>query len=316
MALKQTMSQSTINEFKSYIEQYPQKATWHIISDYCFDDDTKENDSMTFSVLLNHDNIDIIKKTIHDLAPKDIKNTRTINDLFLNYINSKVFYHFTFLLRKKDNFLSSIITKEFIEYYIYEIEEIINAWKVNSPHSKKYMDEVIDRLKLFRNDIKKKSYNYKLARKILLTSLISGLITYYLNLFSFPKAISWISDRDAMIDKYDGFIFDNSFINFLLYCSQNIIKLNDDIVNIEVPILTHVIPEKDGENYLDELIRIPDYLAGTLADFFIENNSFTNQKYNHILFNSLADSNNHSVIQIIDEIKGEKIFTRRVKHSW
>ena len=101
--LKQTINQSTIKEFTSFISNYTHGATWHIISDYCFDDKNKENDAMTFSVLLNHDKIDNIKRTISELAPKDIKNTRTINEKFLNYINSRVFYHFTFLLRKEDN---------------------------------------------------------------------------------------------------------------------------------------------------------------------------------------------------------------------
>ncbi len=140
---------------------------------------------------------------------------------------------------------------------------------------------------------------------------------YYLNIFNHPKAISWISDRDAMIDKYDGFIFDNSFIQFLLISSENIINKNDGkIVNIEVPMLYHVTPDRERKNYLDEFIRIPDYLTGTLADFCIEDNRFSKDKYNHILLNSLVNSDNHSIIQIIDENKGVSIYTRRIKHIW
>jgi hypothetical protein len=87
---------------------------------------------------------------------------------------------------------------------------------------------------------------------------------YLLQKYSSPSKIAWVSDRDAIIDKFDGFVFDNMYFWYeISVTDQSFEKVNTEIVFVE--------PEKIGINYFDELIRIPDYVAGALASIDTEN---------------------------------------------
>lgn len=72
-------------------------------------------------------------------------------------------------------------------------------------------------------------------------------------------------------------------------------------------------PEKSGKNHFDELIRIPDYLAGTLADFDVSSNKFSKDKYDTILLNSLVNSRNQAVIYVTG--KGNELLCKRLVHE-
>lgn len=75
------------------------------------------------------------------------------------------------------------------------------------------------------------------------------------------------------------------------------------VLMMDGPKFTFVEPEKSAVNTYDELIRIPDYLAGTLADFDIEKREFSKDKYYQMLAQSLVNSPNHAIIQIDGDSK-------------
>lgn len=82
--------------------------------------------------------------------------------------------------------------------------------------------------------------------------------------YSSPTHIAWVSDRDAIIDKHNGFAFDNMLFWY------KIVSHGLEFAKID-PQFIFQEPEKEAENYYDELIRIPDYIAGSLASIDIEN---------------------------------------------
>jgi hypothetical protein len=154
-SLRRTLNQSTLVEFNDFVNQYPKHGAWHIISDYCIDDKNKIYDSITFSVLANHDSINNIKEGVKETAPKDFKNTRTINVKFQRYINSQVFYHFTFLLEKKDKFYKEILNLDNINALSDFIDDYADTQMENSPDQIDYWISIKTRLNLLRYDMKK-----------------------------------------------------------------------------------------------------------------------------------------------------------------
>ena len=119
---------------KQFLDQFPSKASWYLVSDYCIDDSKKANDAFTFSLILNHDKYDNIKDFINNIAPKDIKNTRTISDGIISYINSPVTYHFSIVIPRNEKLLSRLINKdeirEIIEKLGYEIIDSAQGQKL------------------------------------------------------------------------------------------------------------------------------------------------------------------------------------------
>jgi hypothetical protein len=252
------------NYFKNFLSLLPDNSAWYLISDYCLADSDKFNDVFTFSLLCNYDKHENIKDLINSLASKDLKKTRDIDSGFLNYLNSPYVYHFSIVIPRKEKLLAKMFNK----FPLYQMLDWMDKVYQNSKEAKilheEFCDEAQVRIKKVQREIQRQSCNKKLIRQILLTSALGTSIMYLLQKYSSPQKIAWISDRDAIIDKFDGFVFDNMFFWYQIAVSDNTFeKVNTEIVFVE--------PEKVGVNYFDELIRIPDYVAGALASYDIEN---------------------------------------------
>ncbi|GAH50945.1 unnamed protein product, partial [marine sediment metagenome] len=174
--LKETINKSAAEEFRRCISNIPNSASWYVVSDYCFDDPQKAADVATFSVIPKHDKLENISSYLKAFAPKDIKGSKTANYGFLQYINLAFVFHFSFMLHKDDDYLKGIMPKERIREYLLGIRDFTIGLRDNSPTQQDYFDSVIRRINIFEADLDRKSFNQKLARKVLLTSILCGIV--------------------------------------------------------------------------------------------------------------------------------------------
>lgn len=250
--------------FINFLSILPENSSWYLISDYCIDDAGKHNDVFSFSLLCNYDKYENIQELINSLAPKDLKKTRDVNSGFLQYLNSPYFYHFSLVIPRKEKLLAKLLNKVPLDKITEWMNNIYQNNKEVEISHREFCNEAQARIKLVQREIQRQGHNKKLIRQILLTSSLGASIMYLLQKYSSPKKIAWISDRDAIIDKFDGFVFDNMYFWYEIAVRDKAFeKVNTEIVFVE--------PEKIGATYFDELIRIPDYIAGALASYDTEN---------------------------------------------
>ncbi|EGR0858913.1 hypothetical protein EW131_22800, partial [Vibrio vulnificus] len=176
-----------------------------------------------------------------------------------------------------------------------------------------YIDGVMKKVKTFESDFSKKNFNSKLARQIYIVSAFASVVFEILTIAKKPKYIQWVSDRDALLERYDSFVFDLAYFLFLQGYSEHFERTENSVLMLDTPQFIFPEPEKSGKNYFDELIRIPDYLAGTLADFDVSSNKFSKDKYDTILLNSLVNSRNQAVIHVTG--KGNELLCKRLVHE-
>lgn len=254
----EVLDKSESNYFRRFLSALPEESAWYLISDYCIDDSSKYNDVFTFSLLCDYDKHENIKDFINSLAPKDLKKTRDINVDFLEYLNSPFVYHFSLVVPRKEELLAKLLNKIALDKIVNWVYQVYDNSKQVNIEMAGFCNEAQQRIKLVQREIQRKGYNKKLIREILLTSSFGASIMFLLQKYSSPSKIAWISDRDAIIDKFDGFVFDNMYFWYeIAVADKPFEKVNTEIIFVE--------PEKIGENYFDELIRIPDYVAGALA---------------------------------------------------
>ncbi|MFA1677420.1 hypothetical protein ACDY97_33220 [Rhizobium mongolense] len=115
-----------------------------------------------------------------------------------------------------------------------------------------------------------------------------------------------ISDRDAMFDKFDRVTFDLAFLYFQL------LRMQTGKVSYYPEILLG-LPGWDGENQYNAFIRIPDYLAGTVADMTLPSMTFTHEKFQPVFDNVFVNAPNAALIEVLGN--KEKITARRVGFS-
>jgi hypothetical protein len=310
-AIKETIEKTTLDELKDFVKIVDKSAAWYIVSDYCFDDETKVSDTVTFSLILNHDKLANLKEGIHALQPCDIKSTSEVREGFLKYIVSPVIYNFTFVLNKADKFLSNSLPNNEIEHFIEHINDDIQNWAIDNPIASKYIKEFKKRITLFREQKRSKAFSWKLMRKIFIISSIASVIIYEISKLDKPLAIKWVSDRDGIVEKFDSIAIDLAFACY--------VYLLADFGAISVVDLTFMpnilfVTSKNGiEDNYDELVRIPDFIAGTMASVNKTDYDFNHSKYYPIFYGTIVNAKNHSVIAIDD--KNQDIYTRRMKYN-
>jgi hypothetical protein len=70
------------------------------------------------------------------------------------------------------------------------------------------------------------------------------------------------------------------------------------------------LAEETGAHRFDELIRLPDCLAGTLADMNLVTREFTHPKFNELFDGIFVGAMNNAIIQVLG--KGNELTTRRL----
>lgn len=308
--IKKSFTQSTIKDLENWFRSIPEGASWYVLSDYCLGDKSKKNDVVSFSILLHHDKLKNIKEYINAFAPKDLKQTRNVSEGFLKYINSPVIFNISFVIDRSSKYMREYSDVENMKSFLPAFREVVEVFDSNSNLGNDYFLEVKRRTELFERDFGSKNFNAKLSRQIYLVSTFASLIFFYLTSLKKPSNIAWISDRDAIVHRYDGVAFDLAYIMFLNeYSAVKGSKEGTPIV-IGKPKFVFWEAQKSGADTYDELVRIPDYLAGTLADFDIDKQVFSKDKYYKMLQYSLVNSENHAIFQIYGDSK--KLSARRL----
>ena len=94
---------------------------------------------------------------------------------------------------------------------------------------------MLRRIKAFENDLDRKAFSQRLARKVILTSILCGVVCYYLGLFNQAGHIAIVPDRDAITTAYDGIFYDLSFATFAREYGNITISDKEQVTMLDEP---------------------------------------------------------------------------------
>jgi len=276
IALQNVLDRSARKDISSWLGGHPKGAAWHIISDYVFGDPDR-HDTASFVLLLHHDHLETILGYIDNQAPVDIKRSRTASEGLIRYLKSPVAFNFTFVLDDGDKFLTTYASASEMIRGLEDIGNVVASIETNTGNKNPYFSQVQKRLVSFTDDLKRKG-NAKLARQVFLVAAYAAVVLNYLDLTAEPSQVSWISDRDAILQRYDGVIWDLATIMFYVIKGHRTPSENRELTMIDKPTILHIRPDDIGKNYLDPLIRMPDYLAAAASDMNLHTSESSHPK--------------------------------------
>ncbi len=248
-------------------DKFKNIASWLIVSDYCIDNKKKSNDVATYTIFPYIQDFQKMQRSIKKLSPTDIKNKRSINPYFITYLKDDMFFHFSFIIndvkaltfsKEKDGrriALSQINNLEF------QIDNWVNSLSISEEYSKKLKKKLL----LVKEKMNRSSANVKLYRNTILLSFFAGYISFLIARYSSPKRIGWFSDRDAIIESYQNIAADLLSMNYNGLCQKHSISSTKTKIIFGIPSLN-----EKNEMWYDELIKIPDHIAGTISDWDIK----------------------------------------------
>ncbi|MGT2456536.1 hypothetical protein ACU4GI_26395 [Cupriavidus basilensis] len=305
-------------QMEQWFTAYSSGMPWTVVSDYCIGDDNKKNDVFSFVVIANHDKTANICEYIAAVAPRDIKNTSQVPLGLVQYLTCPhpITFSVSFVINRESALLREYLRVEHMASFIPDACEFVESLRKNSQVSPSvdpaYFDDVLRRLGAFEKDLARKQLNAKLSRQIHLASAFAATVFHLVSQSTQAGYLRWISDRDALIERHDTVVYDLSYLYFLLMASRRQGLGPDAQGNLilDVPKTIFEIPEREGKHRFDELIRLPDYLAGTLADIGPDM-AYSREKFGVMLHSVFVDSPNNWVVQLFSA--AEKVTARSVQ---
>jgi hypothetical protein len=285
--IEDTFNKSTIYDLKRYIQENSHHKKWLMYSDYSIGDVSKPNDVISFTIMPYDDYPDVIKNRIFAIAPTDIKNKRAVNPEFIAYLREKRLFHINFILgsRKGLTHANGISQKEVVMTALNKTSVMLDKWCDNTPNNSEYFKKIKKKIGITKNELSKKSVNYNLFGDVVLVSLLAGYISYIFTKYNKSEIFGWFSDRDKIVDAYDILVSDQFGIYHHGLCER-------DSINSSITKIVFGIPEasENGKLWYDEMNRLPDHIAGTLADWDIEKNISTKAKFICMLEECIANN--------------------------
>jgi hypothetical protein len=228
-------------------------------------------------------------REIPKVLPRDLKETKVIDDEMVAFLRHDRHFSFCFVVTKDRN---PDVDREMAKGVIDGNLAIMTAWKDADHHS-----EYITRMRKLRQSSEAKRFNALLLADIFLVINVVTVIAYLLTKWTSPRILGWFSDRDDMITAFDKIANDLFAINHSTICQQRGVEFRGVQLRVGDP---HPDPRFPKKSWYDALVRIPDYLAGTLATFIYRGGTFVGgqQKVPDIITKVLRDASNLSIIAL------------------
>lgn len=313
--LLETLRKSSQVDAVEHLASIPFGANWFLFSDFCLEDDNKVSDTIVFSCFAYHAEIPVVNEFVKRVQPTDLKRTSTVNNEFLAYIGSPVFFHNSLILRKRDRFLRETLARGIMTQQLQDLCKLIDSWRENIAGHEVYFDNVGKKLAEILHKCNAKGFSWKLLRKIFIVSSMAAVLTQELSKVKGAPMVYWISDRDAIVEKFDGVVLDLMFVFLCLLILENDHATQFTPVRmLNVPKIYFNTSKKNTIDDFEGLIRVPDFIAGIVSELNGRDVDFRHTKYDKLFYDGLVDSPNHSIIAI-DEEPG-RLYIRRMKYVW
>lgn len=286
--LDDTFSKSLEKDLMVYFSKFKNCKTWFFSSDYCIGDKGKPNDVITFSIYPYLDYVNKLCDLVKSKLPCDIKKTQDVREDGLLFLKENGFiFNLSFIIAKK-KFIFSHPDKRKIdvvrECLIKTIEELNKDVK-NADYVKSF--------RLFSEKAKSNSFNVSLYENMYIISFLAAYISRILSTSANASKLCWFGDRDAIME-YGGDITNITYdLNYWGLLRQQ----NFSLEKIEtLGIAIQAKNEKDL--WYDELVRIPDYITGTLASWNLETNLVDKPKHSKVLEGVFSDNSALGIIRL------------------
>jgi hypothetical protein len=255
----------------------PNWANWVIASDYVIGAKSRYRDTFCYTIYPG-DELPHILAEIKMKIPNDLKNTSHINDNMIECLRSSRRFSFCFIVRRGQKFWDNVN----------DIRSSLDT-TIEMLKGRENLANQIAILKRLRQTASAKNFNYKLFSDITLASLFAAVTAMFITkLLSDPRTIFWFSDRDKIITSHNHVADDLLTMHFYQACHEHGVRY--DSVKLGVG-------DMSVAAWYDDLIRVPDFLAGALSAFDYDNRNVCTQKHLDLLTKVIADARNIATIE-------------------
>lgn len=227
---------------------FPIDARWMIASDYCIRDPNKPNSVITYAIFPELDDFRHLGLIVSELSPHDYKNTRRISSELIEFLTISPIVFISIIHKMNDDTVPIPKHKEDVRKVVRKLEATYSS-----------DSEMLPRIRKLLRYTQKSNFNSRLVADSMIVSYMAAFIATHIAQSPNVHQISWISDRDALIELADNFAMvfaDRSFLN---------LSHIRNISTREVDFFLSDPNEYGGWSEFEGVLRIADYLCGIIS---------------------------------------------------
>ena len=274
--LRDGINRNDGERLRNFLNQHA-ALNWVIASDYVIGDKERHRDAFCYTIYPVNDELASTQAEIAGKIPNDLKHTSRINAPIIDCLRSTRRFSFCFVVRKGQRFFDNLADVQASLAATIEMVKARENWGKQTAV-----------LKELRQKASAKNFDFKLFSDITLASLFAAIIAMFVTEFSDAKIVSWFSDRGSIVTSYNRVAFDLFGMHFYQACYEFGVRY--DSVTLGVGDM------KVGPWY-DELIRVPDFLAGAVSAFNPDTRDVHTQKHLDLLTKIFSDAPHIAIIE-------------------
>ena len=256
---------------------------WIIAADFVTTGVERVNDTFAFTVYpYDKDEFTEMFHESRSAIPHDIKDVKRLHHDAAKFLADPRRFHLCFVPNIDRHRLSSLPdARETIEAAGKWVADLQDG--PSKPHYVRKFQALLQRSK-------SKRFNHELLHDIVLLSGLAAYIALLIAKHSRSELILWLFDRDRMTTAFDGIIFDMAYSNFYSLCELDRVGWNRITLSFGLD-----LEARNGQAaWFDDLIRAPDYIAGTIARWDFLNNlvSSDNPKFIQVIEAAISENPN------------------------
>jgi len=256
---------------------------WVIAADFVTSGPERANDTFAFTVYARErDNFSDLLSEIRSAIPADIKRVRHLDPKAATFLADRRRFHFCFIPNQERHQLGSW---EETQAAVDELVKHIRTWP-DSPAKA----GIVRKFEALMQRAKASKFKYTLLHDITLLAALSAYVAILIAKHAHPEIIMFAFDRDAMTTAFDGMLYDMASLNFDTLCKIENVPRDRIILSNAIDMTA-----KNGQRaWTDDLIRVPDYIAGSLAqwDFWTDKCSPVRSKVAGVIEHVIAENPN------------------------
>jgi hypothetical protein len=275
-----TFGKSAIGEFRRFLAKHPLVTKWMIASDFVIEEPQAASDAYAYTIFPYNAEIQDLRTKIVKLVPRDFKNTKIIKPKLHEFFRSGETFTICVLTPKRYNIAGDIHA---IRLSLDETVRMMRNWQ--DADNQKPLINAFERL---RQRATANNFSAQLMSTMIIATVLAAFCSIILAQERTIEIVGWFPDRDRITTSYDRIAHHLFAVDFSAFCQRHNIDQRAIKILIGLP---EPDSAKPSQAWYDELVRIPDFLAGPLASWQYRNGLVIGrQKYVEILQGAVADN--------------------------
>jgi hypothetical protein len=288
-SLFQTFDGSAVKDFRAFLQANPGIDKWIIAADFCLADKDKANSVFAFTLIPYDALLDDMQREIREALPKDLKKTQEINPGGIELLKNSRRFNLAFIFAEHPDLFPFPDRTSRLEAARQSLDLAVQQLTCHGRTK-----EQLKRLRGLKQRSQAKSFNIDLLSDLILLAQLFCFVTLIVLRERPCELVGWFPDRDCMTTWEDGAVWDIA-LESLAGLSEHF-----SIPQPVQPIAVGTAPDINvSALWFDDLIRLPDYIAGLFASWDLKLNAIDGKpKYKQLTTGVAATAKNLVAINV------------------